>query len=341
MADKTLFTDNITWDGQAADEIFAKPIFTDPDLLSTFRIIPNVKSKKKLAVDTILEKILKKVTTCARNPSGNLITLSDRTLEVENVGVDLEQCALSLEDGFMEQFLNSGNDIFDLNGTYIKTYLEQKVVDALKMDVPRVLWFGDTASGDANYNLIDGFWKHLFALGATNPSMVGPAIPATLPSAYDATGAAAVLAIFRGLYDAQPQVLRALPANRKRFIVSLELAEALQDAYTTLGGVNGDIFIRRNQDGEGYDTFKFKGIEVIGMAHWSNIIDTDLSGTKTIRAVLTDTQNLVVGTDRVEDTMNVEFMYHPYPRVNTLEANFKLGTQIVWPELTVFSTQAA
>lgn len=339
--DKTIFTDNITWDGQTADEIFAKPIFTDPDLLNVVRIIPNVKSKRQLAVDNMLEKILKKVTTCARNPSGNLITLSDLYLEVEQVGVDLEQCALSLEDGFMEQFLNSGNQIFDLNGTYIKTYLEQKVTDALKMDVPRVLFFGDKASADANYNLIDGFWKRLFALAATNTSMVGPAIPATLPSAYDAAGAAAVLNIFRGLYDAQPQVLRALPANRKRFIVSMELAELLQDAYTTLGGVNGDIFIRRNQDGEGYDTFKFKGIEVIGMANWTNIIDTDLSGTKTIRAILTDTQNLVVGTDRIDDTMNVEFMYHPYPRVNTLEANFKLGTQIVWPELTVFSTQAA
>src|SRR6478736_2157078 len=115
MADKTLFTDNITWDGQAADEIFAKPIFTDPDLLNTLRIIPNVKSKKQLAVDTLLEKILKKVTTCARNPSGNLITLSDRYLEVENVGVDLEQCALSLEDGMLEQFLNSGNEIFNLD----------------------------------------------------------------------------------------------------------------------------------------------------------------------------------------------------------------------------------
>lgn len=341
MADKTLFTDNITWDGQTADEIFAKPIFTDPDLLNTVRIIPNVKGKKQLAVDSMLEKILKKVTTCARNPSGNLITLSDRYLEVENVGVDLEQCALSLEDGFMEQFLNSGNDIFDLNGTYIKTYLEQKVVEALKLDIPRVLWFGDTASADANYNLFDGFWKRLFALAATNPTMNGPAIPATLPDTTTEEGARAVIAIFQGLYNAQPRVLKALPANRKRFIVSLELAEALQDAYTRLGSVNGEIFLRRTQDGEGLDTFKYKGIDVIGMAHWTDIIDTDLAGAKTYRAVLTDTQNLVVGTDRVEDTMNVEFMYHPYPRVNTLEANMKLGTQVVWPELTVFSTQAA
>lgn len=341
MADKTIFQDNITWDGQTADEIFAKPIFADPDLLNLVRIIPNVKSKKQLAVDNLLEKILKKVTSCARNPSGNIITLSDLYLEVDNVGIDLEQCALTLEDGFLEQFLNSGNKIFDLDGTYIKTYIEQKVVDALKLDIPRVLFFGDKASADANYNMINGFFRNMFLLAATNPTMVGPAIPATLPDAYTTAGATAVIGIFRKLYDAQPRVLRALPAQRKRFIVNMELAEALQDAYTTLGSVNGDIFLRRNQDGEGLEVFKFKGIDVIGMANWTDIIETDLDGDHKYRAILTDTQNLVVGTDRVEDLMNVEFMYHPYPRVNTLEANFKLGTQLVWPELTVYSLSPA
>lgn len=337
MADKTLFTDNITWNGQVADEIFAKPIFTDPDLLNTVRVISNVKSKKQLAVDGMLEKILKKVSTCARNPSGELITLSERFLEVENVGVDLEQCTLLLEDGFMEQFLNSGNDIFNLEGTYLQKYLEGKVVDALKLDVPRVIWFADKASADANYNMIDGFFKNLHALAATNPDMVGPAIPGTLPDTSTEAGAKAMIAIFAGLYNAQSRALRSLPAARKRFIVNIELAEGLQDAYTTLGSVNGDLFIRRSQDGEGYDVYKYKGIDIIGMAHWTDIITTDLGGDSVYRAVLTDRENLVVGTDRIDDTMNVELQYHPYPRVNTLDANFKLGTQVLWPDLTVFS----
>jgi len=342
MADKTLFTDNITWNGQAADEIFARPIFTDPTLLDTVRVIPNIKSKKQIAIDSILEKILKRVTTCSRDPSGNLITLSDRYLEVENVGVDLEQCALTLEDGFLEQFLNSGNDIFNLDGTYIKTYLEGKVVDALKLDVPRVIWFGDKASADPNYNMVDGFWKQLLALGATNAAtMVAPAIPATLPDTTTEEGARAMLAIFANLFNKQSRVLRAMPANRKRFIVNIELAEALQDAYTRIGAASGDLFFQRNQDGFGQDIFRYKGINIIGMANWSHIIDTDFEGEQTYRAILTDVQNLVVGTDRVEDMMNVEFMYHPYQRVNTLEAFFKLGTLVLLPELTVYSIQAA
>lgn len=342
MANKTLFQDNITWDGQEADEIFTQPVFADPDLLGTVRVIPNIISKKKIAVDSLLEKILKAVNDCGRNPSGKIITLSELAIEVERVGFDLEQCALALEDGFLEQFLNKGNKIFDLNGTYIKTYIEGKIVDALKLDIPRVIWFGDKAAASPDYNMIDGLFKQMFSLAATNPTMIGPAIPATLPDASTPEGAKAVIAMFKGLYDKQPRALKNVPAPRKRFIVNMEIAELLQDAYTTLGGSNnGDIFIRRNQNGEGLDVFKYKNIDVIGMSHWTDIVETDFAGVKNFRMVLTETQNLVVGTDRVQDLMDVLFEYHPYPRVNTLEANFKLGTLVLLPVLTVYSIQAA
>jgi len=344
MANRTLFQDNITWDGQEADQIFSQPVFADPDLLNTVRVIPNIISKKKLAVDTGLEKILRAVNDCGRNPSGHLITLSELTIEVERVGFDLEQCALALEDGFLEQFLNKGNKIFDLDGTYIKTYLEGKIVDALKLDLPRVIWFGDKALADVNYNMIDGFFKQMFSLSATNPDMVAPVIPATLPDSSTEAGARAIIAMFRGLYDKQTGALKSVPANRKRFIVNMEIAEALQDAYTTLstlGGGNGDIFLRRNQNGEGLDVFKYKNIDVVGMIHWTDIVETDFAGAQNLRMVLTETQNLVVGTDRIQDLTEVLFEYHPYPRVNTLEANFKLGTQVLVPTLTVYSIQAA
>ncbi|WP_026465070.1 hypothetical protein [Adhaeribacter aquaticus] len=342
MADKTLFQDNITWDGQEADEIFTQPVFADPDLLGTVRVIPNIISKKKIAVDSLLDKILRAVNECGRNPSGKLITLSELAIEVERVGFDLEQCALALEDGFLEQFLNKGNKIFDLDGTYIKSYLEGKIVDALKLDIPRVIWFGDKASADPNYNMLDGLFKHMFALAATNSGMIGPAIPATLPDASTEAGAKAIVAMFKGLYDKQSRALKTVPANRKRFIVNMEIAEALQDAYTTLAGQNsGDIFIRRNQNGEGLDVFKYKNIDVIGMAHWTDIVETDFAGAQNLRMVLTETQNLVVGTDRIQDLMDVLFQYHPYPRVNTLEANFKLGTLVLLPVLTVYSIQNA
>lgn len=339
MADKSLFNIDYEWDGQEAEEIFAKPIFTDPELLKQFRIIPNVKSKKKLAVDSILQKVLKKKAGCARNPSGEVINISQVDIEVERVGLDLEQCATTLEDSLLEEELNTGNDIYNLDGTQIKSYIEKKVKEALMLDIPRVGYFADTASADPNYNQFDGVFKVLHAYAATNPKMKIADIPAELPNEDTEDGAKAVVKLFKDLYKAQFPVMKALPKQRKKYLVNDEIRDALIDAYTTLGGkASGDIYLKRTQDGEGVETVYFKGIEVIGMAHWTDIIETDFDGSQKWRMILTDTQNICLGTDRVDDAMTVEIMYHPYQKVNTIDAEFKLGVQILWPELTVFRT---
>lgn len=339
MADKSLFNITYEWNGQEADEIFGKPIFTDPELLRQFRIIPNVKSKKRLAVDSILQKVLKKKAGCARNPSGEVINISQVDIEVERVGVDLEQCATTLEDSLLEEQLNTGNDIYNLDGTAIKAYIEKKVKEALMLDIPRVGYFADTASADPNYNQFDGVFKVLHAYAATNPEMKIADIPAELPDEDTEEGAKALIALFKDLYKAQSNVLKALPKQRKRFIVNSEIMDALIDAYTTLGGkMNGDIYLKRTQDGVGVEAAYYKGIEVVPMAHWSDIIDTDFGGSQKWRMILTDTDNICLGTDRVDDAMSVEIMYHPYQKVNTIDAEFKLGVQILWPELTVFRT---
>jgi hypothetical protein len=337
-----LITDSRTWEGQEADEIFAKPIFTEEVLGDEFRIVQNVTSKKKLTFDTSLSKILKaKASGCARDNNNKLITLSERELSVDTVGFDLEQCSIELSDAIEEQWLNKGNDIYDLNGTFIKSYLESKVQDALKLDIPRVTYFADKASVDANYNMADGMWKMIFAYGAANPGMIGTTIPSSLDPSTEA-GAKIVIGIFKDLYDRQPTAMRAVPKAQKKFIVNGELKEMLADAYTTLGGApNGDIFIARTQEGEGEDLVKYKGIVVEGKAYWTEIIESDFGGSQLYRAILTVKGNFALGTDRLQDQMRVDFMYHPYQRVNTLESRFKLGSQLLHPEFTVYSTSAA
>lgn len=339
MADKSLFNINYEWNGQEADEIFAKPVFTDPELLKQFRVVPNVKSKKRLAVDSILQKVLKKKAGCGRTPSGEVINISQVDLEVTRVGVDLEQCATTLEDTLLEDQLNTGNSIYDLDGTEIKSYIEKKVKEALMLDIPRVGYFADTAHVDEDYNQFDGVFKVLTAYAATNPDMKIADIPANLPNEDDEAGAKAIIALYKGLYKAQSPVLKAMPKERKKFQVNDELRDALIDAYTTLGGkASGDIYLKRTQDGEGIDQVFYKGIEVIGHVHWTEIIENDFNGSQKWRMILTDTQNICLGTDRVDDSMTVEIMYHPYQKVNTIDAEFKLGVQILWPELTVFRT---
>jgi hypothetical protein len=336
-----LITDSRTWEGQEADEIFVKPLFTEEALGDEFRIVPNVTSKKKLSFDNNISKILKAKSGCARDVNNKIITISERELTVDNVGFDMEQCAEELSEQIEETFLNKGNDMADLSGTFIQNFLQEKVANALKLDIPRIVYFGDKASLDANYNMVDGMFKTLDTYAATNPSMVGATIPSTIDPSTEA-GAEAVIAIFANLYKKQPTVMKAVPKAQKKFIVNGELKEALIDAYTTLGGAqNGDIFIARTQEGEGDDLVKYKGIVVEGKAYWTEIIESDFASSRLYRAILTVKQNFAIGTDRVADMMRVDFQYHPYPRVNTLESKFKLGSQLIWPEFTVYSTSAA
>jgi hypothetical protein len=104
--------------------------------------------------------------------------------------------------------------------------------------------------------------------------------------------------------------------------------------------VSGDIFISRTEGGEGEEVVRYKGIEVVGMANWTEIIENDFNASRLYRAILTVKENLVLGTDRIADMMSVKFEYHPYPRVNTLETRFKLGFQLLWPEFTLYATSA-
>jgi hypothetical protein len=336
-----MITDSRTWDGQEADEIFAKPLFTDPQLLDSFRVVQNVTSKKKLSFDNNIQKVLKAKAGCARDVNNKIITLSERTLEVETVGFDMEQCATELSDQIEETYLNKGNDIHDLNGTFIKTYIEEKVAGALQQDIPRLIFFGDKASVDPAYSPLDGVFKVLDTYAATNPDMAGAQIPLAAADGSTGAGADAVLGVFRDLYKKQAAAMVAVPKANKRFIVSNELKEALVDAYTTkAGAVSGDIFISRTEGGEGEEVVRYKGIEVVGMANWTEIIENDFNASRLYRAILTVKENLVLGTDRIADMMSVKFEYHPYQRVNTLETRFKLGFQLLWPEFTLYATSA-
>lgn len=334
-----MITDSRVWTGQEADEIFAKPIFTDSQLLDIFRIVQNVTSKKKLSFDTNIQKILKAKAGCARDTNNKIITISERELVVDTVGFDIEQCALELSEAIEDAYLASGNDIYDLSGTFIKQYIESKVADALKLDLPRVAFFGDKASADPAYNLLDGVWKLLFEYGAANPKMVGETIPAGAEDG--AANPDLVIGVFNNLYKEQPAIMKAVPKANKKFIVSEELREGLIDAYTKkAGAVDGSIYLSRTEGGEGEEVVRFKGIEVIGMTHWTEIIENDFAGKGLYRAILTVKENLVLGTDRVSDMMSVKFAYHDYQRVNTLETRFKLGFQLLWPEFTLYATSS-
>jgi len=80
---------SVTYDGQEANKVFFAPLFKDPTLNDIFRVIPDIKSKRKIYMSPRLEKIVKGYEGCGWHPSNPTAPISQKYLEVEPLEVQL------------------------------------------------------------------------------------------------------------------------------------------------------------------------------------------------------------------------------------------------------------
>ena len=78
-----------TYSGQEFTEILFAPQEGSSDLAG-IRIIPNIKVKANMYLNSSLTKIVRKYTTCGFSATGGVTNVSDRTLEVSKLKVNLE-----------------------------------------------------------------------------------------------------------------------------------------------------------------------------------------------------------------------------------------------------------
>ena len=80
-----------TYAGQEFTEILFAPQEGSSDL-SGIRVIPNIKVKANMYLNSTLTKIVRKYSTCGFAATGGVTNVSDRTLEVSKLKVNLEEC---------------------------------------------------------------------------------------------------------------------------------------------------------------------------------------------------------------------------------------------------------
>ena len=96
---------NVSWAGQQANEVLIKPTFLTPELQNEFRIMLDIKSKRQLALDTILSGVVRPSVGCGRDNAGDVVDITEKFIEVCDLKVNLDQCAKNLKNTFMEEFL--------------------------------------------------------------------------------------------------------------------------------------------------------------------------------------------------------------------------------------------
>jgi hypothetical protein len=215
-------TDNTTFYGKDAEGFFKK-VLTTGVAKNELSLIPNVKSKIKLAYSD-LGNILQ-ADDCSFSATGEG-SLNQKTMEVCDLKVNLEYCATTFEANYLSLQLRAGSNNEEVMPTSYADFVVNYVAEKVSSDLELTMFKGDTGTSSYPYSLCDGLVKQLLADG----SVVD--VSATSSSI---TAANVVGELNRVLEQVPAQVRQ--EANFKIF-VSQEIAFAYKQAQAaTQGGL--------------------------------------------------------------------------------------------------------
>jgi len=215
-------TDNTTFYGTDAEGFFKK-VLTTGVAKSELSLIPNVKSKIKLAYSDLGDIL--QADNCSFDSAGEG-TLNQKTMTVEDLKVNLEYCATTFEANYLSQQLRAGSNNEEVAPPSYAEFVVDYVAEKVASDLEITMFQGDTGTASYPLSLADGFIKLL-----TNDSDVID-VSATA-SAITATN---VVGELNRVLEAVPAQVRQQP-NFKIF-VSQEIAFAYKQAQAaTTGGL--------------------------------------------------------------------------------------------------------
>lgn len=308
----------VSYRGDLANEILLEPVFFDSELRSSFRIMPNVTNRRKMQFVEKLENVVRKYTGCGFTPIGNM-SVYDREIEVQRMKIDMKICWDEFKDTVFEELLNQGTRLPDLTGTQIEAILIGRIQQALRLDLERLAFFGNTASNDPNYDSVDGLWTVYY------PELVAEALsPRTNTGSGSDLAAGDGIDILRAVYDQAPNELKALPANQKVFNVTHSVYNQYLVDIEEGGGADYGLLTMIN----GVQTLQFRGIPVMPMHRWDGIL-TALGTTKPHYVEYTTPLNRVLATDITDPGTDLSIWYDQKDEEVYMKGRWKMGVNYV------------
>lgn len=308
----------VNYRGDLANEILLEPVFFDEELRSSFRVMPNVTNRRKMQFVEKLENVVRKYTGCGFTPVGNM-SVYDRTIEVERMKIDMELCWDEFKDTVIEELLNQGTRLPDLSGTQVESILISRVQQALRLDLERLAYFGNTASNDPNFDPVDGLWTVHY------PNLVADTlIPRTNTGSGSALTSGDGIEILRAVYDQAPNELKALPANEKVFYTTYSVFNQYLVDIEEGGGADYGLLQMIN----GAPSLQFRGIRVIPQYRWDATLTA--LGTSTPHYVeYTTPMNRVLATDITDPGTDLAMWYDQKDEKVYLKGRWKMGVNYV------------
>lgn len=151
--------DNTVFNGRDAEGFFRK-VLTTGSAKNELTLIPNVKSKIKLAFSD-LGNILQ-ADDCTFSATGEG-SLNQKTLEVQDLKINLEYCATTFEANYLSLQLRAGSNSEEVMPASYAEYVVDYVAAKVAADLEITMFKGDTATASYPLNLCDGLVKLLLA----------------------------------------------------------------------------------------------------------------------------------------------------------------------------------
>lgn len=215
-------TDNTTFYGKDAEGFYRKAL-TSGTAKSELSLIPNVKSKIKLAYSD-LGNILQ-ADDCSFSSSGEG-SLNQKTMEVCDLKINLEYCAATFEANYLSLQLRAGSLNPEVMPASYADFVMNQIAEKVASDLEITMFQGNTATASYPLNLCDGLVKLLLADG----DVIDVAATASTISSTNIVGE------LNRVLNAVPAKVRK-EANFKIF-VSQEIAFAYKQAQAaTTGGL--------------------------------------------------------------------------------------------------------
>lgn len=308
----------VSYRGDLANEILLEPVFFDSELRSSFQVMPNVTNRRKMQFVEKLENVVRKYTGCGFTPIGNM-SVYDREIEVQRMKIDMKICWDEFKDTVFEELLNQGTRLPDLTGTQIEAILIGRIQQALRLDLERLAFFGNTASNDPNYDSVNGLWTVYY------PELVAEALsPRTNTGSGSDLSAGDGIDILRAVYDQAPNELKALPANQKVFNVTHSVYNQYLVDIEEGGGADYGLLTMIN----GVQTLQFRGIPVMPYHRWDGIL-TALGITKPHYVEYTTPRNRVLATDITDPGTDLSIWYDQKDEEVYMKGRWKMGVNYV------------
>ena len=334
---------NTTYQGTDVKGLFFSPSEGSDDLKG-IRVMPNVKVKTQMYLSSPLTKIVRAYSTCGFVATGGVVDVSNRTLEVSKLKVNLEQCGDTFYGTVFEEAYGSGTAIDDLTSTIVGEIARKSVGSAIADDNGRIAWFAASSAASADYNQFDGFIQYF----VTDSAELGKYVEmSTIASVEDTNGdlvADGAYELLKSAYENQTKVLRQVPNNKKSIRITCTIEDNLTTTYEQLGTGN-NLGLSRLIDGQGASQLTFRGIKLVTITGWdTQLADAANPNSQTLgidigknMLVYTADENLVIGSDVNDPEAQLKFRSNDDDdELLKIIAKYKMGVQFVFGELISF-----